>query len=82
MLDFEALPLAAAYAAAWLTAEAWLAAAAGWPLGWRSPVAWLLREALLPALWTQAWFGNSLSWRGNDMTVAREQGWMTRAWRS
>lgn len=31
-----------------------------------------LRELLLPALWLQAWFVNSLSWRGTDMTVARD----------
>ena len=54
------VPLAAAYTGLWLAAEAWLAAAAGWPFSWRSPLMWLLRELLLPVLWMQAWFGNSL----------------------
>ena len=78
VLDVETMPLAAAYVAAWLAAEAWLAAAVDWPLTWRSPVMWLLREALLPLLWLQAWFGNTLSWRGNDMTVAHEESWLAR----
>ena len=82
VLDFDAVPLAAAYAGLWLAAEAWLATAAGWPFSWRSPLVCLLRELLLPALWMQAWFGNSLSWRGNDMTVARDTEWMARASRS
>jgi ceramide glucosyltransferase len=79
VLDFDVMPLAAAYVAAWLSAEAWLAAAVDWPLTWRSPLTWLLREALLPLLWLQAWFGNTLSWRGNDIPVAREQSWMARS---
>ena len=78
VFDVEAMPLAAAYVAAWLSAEAWLAAAVEWPLTWRSPIMWLLREALLPLLWLRAWFGNTMSWRGNDMTVAGEQSGLAR----
>ena len=74
-------PFAAAYVGLWLAAEAWLATAVGWQFSWRSPLTWLLRELLLPALWVHAWFGNSLSWRGSDMTVARED-WAARASRS
>jgi ceramide glucosyltransferase len=25
---------------------------------------------MLPALWAQAWLGNTFSWRGNDMSLA------------
>jgi ceramide glucosyltransferase len=38
-----------------------------------------MRELLLPVLWVQAWFGNSLTWRGHDMTVARDTEWMAPA---
>jgi ceramide glucosyltransferase len=79
VLDFEAMPLAAAYVAAWFSAEAWLAASLDWPLTWRSPLTWVLREVLLPLLWLRAWSGNTLSWRGNDITVPREQSWMARS---
>ena len=67
--DFDYVSLAAAYIATWIGAEAWLATSAGWAFSWRAPFACLLREALLPVLWGLAWFGNSLSWRGNDMTL-------------
>ena len=82
VLDLDVLPLAAAYVGVWIAAEAWLATAVGWHFSWRSPLLGLLRELLLPLLWAQAWFGNSLSWRGNDMTVARDADWMARASRS
>lgn len=61
------------YVAVWLAAEAWLVMAVGWHFSWRSPLLWLLRELLLPILVIQAWLSNSLSWRGNDMTVARDE---------
>jgi ceramide glucosyltransferase len=30
----------------------------------------MARDLMLPVLWIQAWFGNSFSWRGNDMHLA------------
>ena len=72
LLDLDFAPLALAYTGLWMGAEAWLATSAGWSFSWRAPFACLLREALLPVLWMQAWFGNSLSWRGNDMSIARD----------
>lgn len=63
--------LAAVYLLAWFGAEAALAAGLGWHLSWRSPVLWLAREAALPVLWVQAWLGNSLVWRGNEITARR-----------
>jgi ceramide glucosyltransferase len=74
MLELDELDVASvagAYTAVWLAAEAWLAAAVGWHLTWRSPLLWLLREALLPVLIVHAWLGKSLSWRGNEMTSER-----------
>lgn len=72
MDSLRVLAVAAAYVAVWLAAEAWLAAAVGWHLTWRSPLLWLLRELLLPALLLQAWLGKSLRWRGNAMTSGRD----------
>jgi ceramide glucosyltransferase len=57
-------------AAFWYACEAWLARAADWHVGRWSPLAWLVRDLMLPVLWTQAWLGNSFSWRGNDMSLA------------
>jgi ceramide glucosyltransferase len=66
-------------AGAWLGAEAFLNAAVGWHLTWRSPLLWLLREAALPVLWVQAWSGNGLSWRGSEISLDRgEDGWSAR----
>jgi ceramide glucosyltransferase len=43
---------------------------AGWHVGPWSPLTWLVRDLMLPALWAQAWLGNTFSWRGNDMSLA------------
>jgi ceramide glucosyltransferase len=69
--ELDVASVAGAYAAVWLGAEAWLAAAVGWHLKWRSPLVWLLREALLPVLIAQAWVGKSMSWRGTEITSER-----------
>src|SRR6202020_31706 len=50
-------------------AETLLAFAAGWPLSWRSPLAWLVRDALLPFLWTRGWSGRNATRRGNARDV-------------
>jgi ceramide glucosyltransferase len=53
----------------WFGSEAVLARVAGWHLAWRSPVAWAIRDAMLAALWMQAWLGDGFEWRGNDVRV-------------
>jgi len=68
-LEYDTAALVAAFLALWLGAEAGLAAAIGWHLTWRSPFLWLLRELALPVLWAQAWLGNGLSWRGQEMSL-------------
>jgi ceramide glucosyltransferase len=60
----------AAFATAWYGAEALLAHVANWTLSWRSPFLWLLRDLLLPVLWSASWLGNEFVWRGNPMRVA------------
>jgi ceramide glucosyltransferase len=58
-----------AFGAIWYGAEAALAYAAGWHLSWRSPFLWLLRDLLLPILWSASWLGNDFVWRGHPMRV-------------
>jgi ceramide glucosyltransferase len=70
-LVVDAMAVAASYCLVWFAAEAGLAAGVGWHLSWRSPLLWMVRELALPVLWTQAWLGSSLSWRGNDLTPER-----------
>ncbi|MFN8542257.1 MAG: ceramide glucosyltransferase, partial [Thermomicrobiales bacterium] len=62
-------PWTAGLAAAlfWYGAEAALSLHAGWHYTWRSPLAAMLRDVLLPAVWTQAWFIGSFTWRGNQV---------------
>lgn len=70
------------FACLWYGAEALLARAAGWHLGWQSPIAWVVRDALLPVLWVEGWAGNTFVWRGNDMSVAKgEEGTLAGAGR-
>jgi ceramide glucosyltransferase len=33
-------------------------------------IAWVTRDLMLPVLWAQAWIGNTVSWRGNEMKLA------------
>jgi ceramide glucosyltransferase len=56
--------------AVWYGAEAALAYAAGWYLSWRLVALWMLRDAMLPVLWTAAWVADDFEWRGNAMSVA------------
>jgi ceramide glucosyltransferase len=70
--DATELPLPATIAALlvfWYGGEAMLAVYAGWHLTRWSPAAWVLRDLALPVLWLQAWFGNSLTWRGNEIPL-------------
>ena len=58
-----------AFGAIWYSAEAALAYAAGWHLTWRSPFLWMLRDALLPILWSASWLRNGFVWRDHPMRV-------------
>ncbi len=69
--EFGLSPVAAAALAAvyWYGAEALLALVAGWPLSWWSPAAWIVRDLLLPVLWSEGWRADKFVWRGNAMSV-------------
>ncbi len=72
--DVDPLLALSALLTFWYGTEATLARAAGWHMRWQSPFAWMLRDALLPVLWVEGWAGNTFVWRGNDMSVAKEDG--------
>ena len=68
--DLPPLIVLTALAAFWYACDAYLAHAAGWPIRASSPLAWITRDLMLPVLWAQAWIGNTVSWRGNEMKLA------------
>jgi ceramide glucosyltransferase len=59
------------FAGLWYGAEYVLAKLSGWPASAQDVLAWVCRDALLPALWIAAWFGNGFEWRGNAMNVPK-----------
>src|SRR5262249_46403285 len=65
--DWPLAGMLIAFGAIWYGAEATLAYAANWHLSWRSPFAWVLRDLLLPILWSASWLGNGFVWRGHPM---------------
>jgi ceramide glucosyltransferase len=54
-------------------AEIGLAAAARFPLGWRTLPAMIVRDLALPIQWIDAWLVDDFTWHGHRMTV-REPG--------
>ena len=60
---------ALALVGAWYGAECALALALGWPLSWRTPFLAVVRDAMLPCLWTVAMCGNEFEWRGTAMDI-------------
>jgi len=65
--DLPVAPVLLALALVWYGCEAALAHAARWPLTVLSPLAFLLRDLMVPVVWTHAWFANDFVWRGNEM---------------
>jgi ceramide glucosyltransferase len=58
-----------AFCAIWYGAEMILARAARWHVSPFYPVHGLLRDALLPVLWINAWLNSDFVWRGHQMSV-------------
>ncbi len=52
-------------------AETALAFAKGWHVSRRLPLAFLMRDILVPLIWTCAWFGSAIVWQGQKMKVRR-----------
>ncbi|GJE56374.1 MULTISPECIES: ceramide glucosyltransferase [Methylobacterium] len=55
----------------WYGAEFALARHAGWYRPVRLLLAMLVRDAMLPAVWSGAWFRSAIVWRGNAMDIRR-----------
>jgi ceramide glucosyltransferase len=55
--------------ALWYGAEMALAARAGWFRRPRLLLAFVIRDALIPLLWTSAWMRGAIVWRGNAMDI-------------
>lgn len=49
--------------------ECLLAWAKGWYLSPRIVTAMIVRDVMLPAIWSRGWFGGAVEWRGNAMTI-------------
>lgn len=49
--------------------ECLLAWAKGWYLSPRIVTAMIVRDVMLPAIWTRGWLGGAVEWRGNAMTI-------------
>ena len=71
-LELRPALFAFAIALVWYGSEAALALLAGWRFTPATLFACLLRDALLPWLWLQAWFSDAFEWRGNAMSTAAE----------
>lgn len=52
-------------AAGWYLPEVWMSRVMGWPASMKDAAAMVVRDALMPALWTAGWFGRHIVWRGN-----------------
>ena len=58
----------------WYGAEIGLAHRAGWYRRPRLLLAFLIRDTLIPALWTCAWMRGAILWRGNAMDIRPKAG--------
>jgi ceramide glucosyltransferase len=77
--DVDPLSVFFALGAIWFGTEALLAWVARWHLSFLSPLSWVLRDVLLPVLWLEGWAGDTFVWRGNDMSVAKNDEAFNRA---
>ena len=68
-LDWSIPAALLCFAAIWYGAEMLLASVAGWHLTILYPLHGLVRDALLPIIWINAWLGSDFVWRGNAMSV-------------
>lgn len=69
---YEPALVGLAYVLFWFGCEVHLARIAGWRLTPLSVFAWIVRDLILPILFTVALLTNDFVWRGNEMTVKEE----------
>ena len=70
---YDPLAAAALVLAIFMICEVQLAVAAGWRCTLASIPAWLVRDMILPVLFTSALLTDDFVWRGNAMTVREEE---------
>jgi ceramide glucosyltransferase len=63
------LPIALIHFGIWYNTEQLLARFIGWP---STVIYSITRDALLPIIWTQAWFSRDFVWHGQSMRAERE----------
>jgi hypothetical protein len=57
------------YVAVWFLCDFAVMVRLRTPLSWTLPFYWLAREALALPLWFHIWWGNTVSWRGNQLRL-------------
>jgi ceramide glucosyltransferase len=67
MAGIPALEPALLFVAVWYGAEWLLSVRSDWHHSRRSVATFMLRDAMLPVLYVNAWLGRGFEWRGNDM---------------
>jgi len=74
-INFEVSVAAALFgvALAWYVPEILLARVLKWHVSWRMSLVFILRDLMLPIVYTDAWFTDHFVWRGNEMTVREEE---------
>jgi ceramide glucosyltransferase len=70
MAGIPAFGPALGFLVVWYGAEWLLSASAEWHHSRRSVATFMLRDAMLPVLYVNAWLGRRFEWRGNDMRAA------------
>lgn len=70
---YDPILAAAIIAAVFMACEIQLALAAGWRFSALSAAAWLIRDLMLPVLFTSALLTDEFVWRGNEMSVKEEE---------
>ena len=73
MLDLNVAAATLGIAAVWYVPEALLARHNKWYFSWRVPLLFILRDAILPLVYIDAWCTDHFVWRGNEMTMRAEE---------
>lgn len=70
---YDPILAAVIIAAVFMACEIQLALSAGWRFSAMSAAAWLVRDLMLPILFTSALLTDEFVWRGNEMSVKEEE---------
>jgi ceramide glucosyltransferase len=73
MLDLNVTAAIVGVAVSWYGPEALLARRNKWHFSWRMPLLFVLRDAMLPVIYIDAWCMDHFVWHGNEMTMREEE---------